>query len=77
MFKNKTKVTLTLKEDKPSNSSNYEQNALYNKGYFASRTTTMNIKHRILELARLNDGDPKVILNKLLKELDKELEDEA
>ena len=73
MFKNGTKITLTLKEDKPVDSSNYEQNALYNKGVYASLNTAINIKRRILNLHSLSGGDANDTLNTILKEINEEI----
>jgi len=75
MFKNRNKVTLTLQEDKPKDASNYEQNALYNKGYFASSNTASHIKHRIINIHSLNGGNYKDTLNQILKEINEELSD--
>ena len=77
MFKNRNKITLTLQEDKPKDSSNYEQNALYNKGYFASSNTASHIKHRILRLHELNGGNAEATLNSILKEINLELDNET
>lgn len=74
MFKNGTITSLLLKEDKPRDSSDYESNSLYNKGYFTSRQTAINIKYRILELHKLNNGDSEKALNEILKEINGELE---
>jgi hypothetical protein len=71
MFKNGTKVTLTLREDKPADSSNYESNALYNKGFYASQNTAMNIRHRILALYASSEDAKQTLVN-ILKEIEDE-----
>ena len=73
MFKNGTKVSLTLKEDKPMDSSNYEQNSLYNKGFYASQNTALNIKHRIIELKSLGFNSD-CILQKIVEEINIEID---
>jgi len=68
------KNALLSNPKQPLNTTDYESNLVYNSINGASRETAMKIKHRILELVKLNPTEYRAIINSVLLEITMELQ---